>query len=62
MSRLTPRMRAAYHVFWEYRDRRRAIRTLAAMDEALLKDIGISRSEIHPAVHGSMYGHEGTAG
>ena len=48
-------MRNACHVFWEYRDRRRAIRTLAAMDEALLKDIGLSRSEIHPAVHGALH-------
>jgi uncharacterized protein YjiS (DUF1127 family) len=52
MSTFTPRMRAAYHAFRDYRVRRSAVWTLAGMDDALLKDIGIGRSEIHPAVHG----------
>jgi uncharacterized protein YjiS (DUF1127 family) len=55
-------MRAAYHSFQDYRARRRAIQTLAAMDEALLKDIGISRSQIHSVVDGLGHDHAGTAG
>ena len=58
MSTLTPRMRAAYYSFLDYRVHRRAVRTLAAWRDALLKDIGISRSEIHFAVHG--LGRDGT--
>ena len=60
MSTLTPRMRAAYHSFLDYRVRRRAVRTLAALEDTLLKDIGISRSEIHFAVHGLGQGRDGT--
>jgi uncharacterized protein YjiS (DUF1127 family) len=52
MSMFTPRMRAAYQAFRDYRVRRSAVWTLAAMDDALLKDIGIGRSEIHSAVQG----------
>jgi uncharacterized protein YjiS (DUF1127 family) len=58
MSALTPRMRAAYRTFRDYRARQRAVRTLAAMEDVLLKDIGIGRSEIHSAVHNLMLGHE----
>jgi uncharacterized protein YjiS (DUF1127 family) len=50
MSTLTPRMRAAYRSFCDYRTRRRAVRMLGAMEDGLLKDMGISRSEIHFAV------------
>ena len=52
MSTFMPKMRAAYHAF---RDRRRAVRTLSMMEDALLKDIGIGRSEIHPAVYSFQY-------
>jgi uncharacterized protein YjiS (DUF1127 family) len=52
MSTFTPRMRAAFHAFRDYRVRRSAVWTLAAMDDVLLKDIGIGRSEIDSAVQG----------
>jgi uncharacterized protein YjiS (DUF1127 family) len=56
------RMRAAYRSFRDYRVRRLAERTLAAMEDAHLKDIGISRSEIGAVVHGLRHGHEDKAG
>jgi uncharacterized protein YjiS (DUF1127 family) len=62
MSPLTPKMRAAYHAFSEYRARRRTVRALAAMDDVLLNDIGLSRSEIKSAVRSLSHEYEGTAG
>jgi len=59
MSTFTPRMRAAYRSFCDYRTRRRAVRVLGAMEDGLLKDIGISRSEIHCAVHNLPIGQTG---
>ncbi|WP_292396853.1 DUF1127 domain-containing protein [Mesorhizobium sp.] len=56
------RMRAAYHSFRNYRVHRMAERALAAMDDALLKDIGISRSEIGLVVRGLQSGQEDKAG
>lgn len=44
MSILTPRVRVAFQTYQNYRARRKAARTLADMDDAALKDIGISRS------------------
>ena len=52
MSTFMPRVRSAYRSFW---DHRRAVRTLSMMEDALLKDIGIGRSEIHPAVYSFQY-------
>ena len=59
MSTLTPRMRAAYRSFCDYRTRRRAVRVLGAMEDGLLKDIGIGRSEIHFAVQNLPLGQAG---
>jgi uncharacterized protein YjiS (DUF1127 family) len=55
-------MRAAYRSFRDYRIHRRAERTLAAMEDALLKDIGISRSEVGLVVRGLKRGQEDKAG
>ena len=59
MSTLTPRMRAAYRSFCDYRTRRRAVRVLGQMEDGLLKDIGIGRSEIHFAVQNLPLGQAG---
>ncbi|RWM75552.1 MULTISPECIES: DUF1127 domain-containing protein [Mesorhizobium] len=55
-------MRAAYRSFRDYRAHRMAERTLAAMDDAFLRDIGISRSEIGLVVRGLKRGQEDKAG
>ena len=50
-----PRMRAAYHAFAEDRARRSAVRTLAGLNDTMLKDIGISRSQIETVIDGLPY-------
>ena len=50
MSRSVSRIRAAYRSLRDHRTRIRAGRNLAAMEDAFLKDIGISRAEIHYSV------------
>lgn len=52
MSTLTPRMLSAFRSFQTYRKRRADMRALSEMDDALLKDIGLNRSEIYSATHG----------
>ena len=56
MSIFAPRMRGAYRSFHNYRAERRAVLTLGMMDDHLLKDIGISRSQIPSVVHGLSHG------
>ena len=50
--RLASKIAAAYRAFRDGRDRQIAYRTLATMEDYLLKDIGISRSEISTVVYG----------
>ena len=57
----SPRMRAAYRSLHNYRAERRAVLTLGAMDDHLLKDIGISRSQIPSVVDGLTRGRMGTS-
>ena len=47
----TSSIRAAYRSLKDYRERRYAERELASLDNYLLKDMGISRSEIHSLVN-----------
>ena len=47
MSRSVSRIRAAYRSLRDHRTRIRGGRNLAAMEDAFLKDIGISRAEIY---------------
>jgi uncharacterized protein YjiS (DUF1127 family) len=58
------RLRAAYRAFQFYRERRAALLSLGAMDDHILKDIGIDRSEIGSAIYGlrseRRHGHEDT--
>ena len=62
MSRSVSRIRAAYRSLRDHRTRIRAGRNLAAMEDAFLKDIGISRAEIHYSVdRGSRHGPQGAA-
>ena len=49
---LMPGMRAAYRAFKESQARRSAVRTLSGLDDFMLKDIGIHRSEIDAVVAG----------
>jgi uncharacterized protein YjiS (DUF1127 family) len=49
---LAMRVRAAGRAFLARRDHRLAARSLEAMDDTLLKDIGINRAEIGWAVNG----------
>jgi uncharacterized protein YjiS (DUF1127 family) len=63
MSRSLSRIRAAYHSLRDHRTRIRVARTLAAMEDTFLRDIGISRAEIHYSVAlGSRHGPQGAAG
>lgn len=48
----TSGIRTVYRSLVDNRARRNAERELAALDNFLLKDIGISRAEIHSVVHG----------
>jgi uncharacterized protein YjiS (DUF1127 family) len=60
MSRSVSKIRAAYRSLRDHRTRIRASRHLAAMEDAFLKDIGISRAEIHYSV-ARRSRHEGAA-
>jgi len=52
MTMFAPKLRAARDALLDYHARRRAERTLAGLDDYLLKDMGLGRSEIHARVHG----------
>jgi uncharacterized protein YjiS (DUF1127 family) len=52
MPGFTSRLHAVYQTVFEYRARRHAIQALSAMDDSLLKDIGLSRAGITSAVRG----------
>lgn len=45
-----PNIRAAVRSFREHRARAGAIRTLSGLDDAILKDMGIHRSQIESVV------------
>jgi uncharacterized protein YjiS (DUF1127 family) len=57
-STLTDKIRAAYRAFQANRARRLASHALSAMEDHMLKDIGISRSEIPMVVHGLRLGRD----
>ena len=59
MSPFKPRIRAAYDSLLDYQARRRGVRVLAGLDDAMLKDMGIGRSEIHSCVYGLSRDAEG---
>lgn len=60
------RLKAAYRAYRDSRARRLATHTLAVLDDHLLKDIGITRSEILSVVYGPRderrRGYEDSAG
>jgi uncharacterized protein YjiS (DUF1127 family) len=53
-SSLPGRMWAMVKLYRRRRQHHRAARVLAALNDHLLKDMGISRSEIHGAVRGQL--------
>jgi len=59
---LIERMRVAYHAFLAHRSQQRTVRDLSSLEDHLLKDIGITRSEIMSIAYGSpnerMRSHE----
>ena len=50
--RLRAMLERSWRAWAQWRERRRAIRYLSALGDRQLKDIGISRSQIEPAVMG----------
>lgn len=46
------RIRGLWQAYWDYQARRATVLMLAALDDRVLKDIGMARSEIWPAVFG----------
>jgi uncharacterized protein YjiS (DUF1127 family) len=49
---LATRARGLWRAYWDYQSRRPTVLMLAALDDRVLKDLGLTRSEIWPAVHG----------
>lgn len=52
MSMFIPSLRAALRSYRHHRNHRMAVLALSSMEDSMLKDIGISRSDIHAAVSG----------
>ena len=52
MSTFMPSLRAALRSYRHHRNHHMAVVALSSMEDAMLKDIGISRSDIHAAVSG----------
>jgi len=50
-------VRHLWHAYWEHQARRATVRMLESLDDRLLKDIGIDRSEIQPAMLGYGLAH-----
>ncbi|QOF74630.1 DUF1127 domain-containing protein (plasmid) [Aminobacter sp. SR38] len=50
VSSLVSRIAAAHRAFWLHRAHRRAVWNLGELDDYLLKDIGVARSEIQSLV------------
>ena len=49
---LAARAQGLWQAYWDYQARRATVRMLEALDDRVLKDIGLGRSEIWPAVFG----------
>jgi uncharacterized protein YjiS (DUF1127 family) len=54
---LAARARGLWQSYWDYQARRATVLMLEALDDRLLKDIGLRRSEIRPAVFGRDPAH-----
>jgi uncharacterized protein YjiS (DUF1127 family) len=62
VSNSLSRIRAAYRSIVDYRTRIRTARSLGVMGDGFLKDIGISRADIHYCLaHGSRHGSQDAA-
>lgn len=51
-SKLTASLTAIYHAYRTRQANRAGVMALSELDDYLLKDLGISRCEIHPDVYG----------
>jgi uncharacterized protein YjiS (DUF1127 family) len=49
---LAARARVLWARYWDYQARRATVLVLDALDDRVLKDIGVARAEIWPAVFG----------
>ncbi len=54
MPKIIPGLRAAMRTYHHQRAHRQAVRALSAMEDAMLNDIGLSRSDICAAVDGRV--------
>jgi uncharacterized protein YjiS (DUF1127 family) len=55
MARFGRKAAETWNAYRAWSDMRRASRHLASMDDRLLRDIGVSRSEINRMVYGPVY-------
>lgn len=53
VQRAAQALQRLWRAYWQYQTRRAAVVMLQALDDRTLADIGLSRSEIVPAVYGS---------
>ncbi len=51
-ARLTASLTGLFHTYRRHQERRAGVKALEGMDDYLLQDLGISRSEIFAVVHG----------
>ena len=53
------RARGLWDAYWDYQARRATVLMLEKLDDRILKDIGLTRSQIWPAVLGADWAEEG---
>jgi uncharacterized protein YjiS (DUF1127 family) len=56
LHRLTDAVQSTARAYLDWRLRRATVRILTSMDDRMLRDIGMTRSEIHSVVYGDAEG------